>query len=77
MRIHHANEEAMRNHEVSWIANGDLSKMRKHTLDVEIKNDELSPHRQLGEPTYRFLILKQDLAKFLRYLRIMVGSVIF
>ena len=61
----------MLKHEVAFLQNGDMSKFDMHVVDIDIRPDNMSP---LTVKDNHFLLLKQDLLKFTRYLRIMEFS---
>ena len=69
--------DSMLNHEVSFFHKGDMTKFEKHVVSIVIKPDEVSPlalTQRAGDKGVSdsiFVVLKQDLPKFARYLRIM------
>ncbi|MCJ1327046.1 hypothetical protein MMC10_003712 [Thelotrema lepadinum] len=77
--------DSMLNHEVSFLHKGDMTKFEKYVVSIVIKPDELSPlamphvKKNVEVSDNTFIVLKQDLPKFTRYLRIMdiANSVFF
>ena len=63
-----AGSESMVNHEVAFFERGDISKFDKHVVSIDIEAGEFCWVK--GKENH-FLLLKQDVPKFSRYLRIM------
>ena len=67
--------DSMTNHEVAFLQNGNMSRFDKHVVSIDIRPDRLSPLRDRDN---HFLLMKQDVPKFTRYLRIMdIGNPLF